>query len=282
MHAFRAAATVAQIAFVWLQVLSTLYAAESVRGDQDRNILEVTVNGVHAFVLNHSSYRRAEPIVALYVALYVVTPFGNALQLLSNNTRRTKVVELSSGTHRCRKHVSTSLLSVLVPLPSKPPSHTCRGVHINSHIRFASYIAGYLLGTSRPGSERQHALSMQTLSCTLRVWTDRPCYAFCGVLPSADDRVPDELKRHSLTDKFGSQYSTNLDRNRYGTDNQYLSTVIRYDLDYLNLCPCLIDVEIIDAKNGNGTVIVSAGDHACSCSSQPVIVVRQLTLVLVT
>lgn len=92
-------------------------------------------------------------------------------------------------------------------------------------------------------------------------------------------RVPDELKRHSLTDKGGSQYSTNLDRNRYGTDNQYLATVIRYDLDYLNLCPCLIDVEIIDAKNGNGTVVVSAGDHACSCTSQPGPMVRQLPLV---
>lgn len=91
------------------------------------------------------------------------------------------------------------------------------------------------------------------------------------------NRVPDELKRHSLTDKAGSQYSTNLDRNRYGTDNQYLSTVIRYDLDYLNLCPCLIDVEIIDAKNGNGTVIVSAGDHACSCTSKPVPMVQQLS-----
>ena len=82
------------------------------------------------------------------------------------------------------------------------------------------------------------------------------------------DRVPDELKRHSLLDKAGSQYSTNLDRNRYGTDNQYLSTVIRYDLDYLGLCPCLVDVEIIDAKNGSGTVIVSAGDHVCCCSGQ--------------
>lgn len=81
-------------------------------------------------------------------------------------------------------------------------------------------------------------------------------------------RVPDELKRHSLLDKAGSQYSTNLDRNRYGTDNQYLSTVIRYDLDYLGLCPCLVDVEIIDAKNGSGTVIVSAGDHVCCCSGQ--------------
>ncbi|KAA6423111.1 MAG: hypothetical protein FRX49_07098 [Trebouxia sp. A1-2] len=123
----------ASVTSAFLQVLSTLYAAENVRADLDRNILE----------------------------------------LLSNNTRRTKVVELSSGTHR----------------------------------------------------------------------------------------VPDELKKHSLLDKAGSQYSTNLDRNRYGTDNQYLSTVIRYDLDYLGLCPCLVDVEIIDAKNGSGTVIVSAGDH---------------------
>ncbi|KAL0024665.1 hypothetical protein WJX77_006897 [Trebouxia sp. C0004] len=130
----------ASVTSAFLQVLSTLYAAENVRADLDRNILE----------------------------------------LLSNNTRRTKVVELSSGTHR----------------------------------------------------------------------------------------VPDELKRHSLLDKAGSQYSTNLDRNRYGTDNQYLSTVIRYDLDYLGLCPCLVDVEIIDAKNGSGTVIVSAGDHACCCSGQ--------------
>ena len=81
-------------------------------------------------------------------------------------------------------------------------------------------------------------------------------------------RVPDELKRHSLTDHAGNQYSTNLDRNRYGADNQYLSTVIRYDLDYLNLCPCLVDVEIIDAKNGSGTVIVAAGIHCCNCSGQ--------------
>lgn len=130
----------ASVTSAFLQVLSTLYAAENVRADLDRNILE----------------------------------------LLSNNTRRTKVVELSSGTHR----------------------------------------------------------------------------------------VPDELKRHSLLDKAGSQYSTNLDRNRYGTDNQYLSTVIRYDLDYLGLCPCLVDVEIIDAKNGSGTVIVSAGDHVCCCTGQ--------------
>jgi hypothetical protein len=27
--------------------------------------------------------------------------------------------------------------------------------------------------------------------------------------------------------------------------------VIRYDLEYLGLCPCMVDVEIIDAKNDN-------------------------------
>ena len=82
-------------------------------------------------------------------------------------------------------------------------------------------------------------------------------------------RVPEELKKHSLSDGQGGQYSTNLDRNRYGSDDQYLSTVIRYDLEYLNLCPCLVDVEIIDAKLGSGTVMVSAGDQACVCDVRP-------------
>jgi hypothetical protein len=78
--------------------------------------------------------------------------------------------------------------------------------------------------------------------------------------------VPDELKKHSLSDGVGGQYSTNLDRNRYGADDQYLSTVIRYDLEYLRLCPCLVDVEIIDAKNGSGTILVSAGPEYCLCN----------------
>lgn len=41
--------------------------------------------------------------------------------------------------------------------------------------------------------------------------------------------------------------------------------VIRYDLEFLGLCPCLVDVEIIDAKAGNQSVIVSAGPQACTC-----------------
>lgn len=37
-------------------------------------------------------------------------------------------------------------------------------------------------------------------------------------------RVSDELKKHFLTDVEGTQYTTNLDRNRYGADNQYMFT----------------------------------------------------------
>jgi hypothetical protein len=87
--------------------------------------------------------------------------------------------------------------------------------------------------------------------------------------PFPHRRVPDELRRHSLSDGVGGQYSTNLDRNRYGADDQYLSTVIRYDLEFLRLCPCLVDVEIIDAKNGSGTILVSAGDDFCICAKDP-------------
>jgi hypothetical protein len=36
--------------------------------------------------------------------------------------------------------------------------------------------------------------------------------------------VPDELKKHYLSDGEAGQYSTNLDRNRYGNDDQYLFT----------------------------------------------------------
>jgi len=44
------------------------------------------------------------------------------------------------------------------------------------------------------------------------------------------------------------------------------AAVIRYDLEYLNLCPCMVDVEIIDAKNDNQSIFVSAGPEACICS----------------
>ena len=130
----------ASVTSAFLQVLSTLHAAESAREDSPRNILQV----------------------------------------LSTNTRRTKVVELSSGTHR----------------------------------------------------------------------------------------VPDDLRKHCLTDAAGHQYSTNLDRNRYGSDNQYLNTVIRYDLDFLGLCSSLVDVEIIDAKNPENTILIQASNGLCNCGCE--------------
>lgn len=44
-----------------------------------------------------------------------------------------------------------------------------------------------------------------------------------------------------------------------------LFPVIRYDLEYLNVCPCMVDVEIIDAKNDHQSIFVSAGPEACIC-----------------
>ncbi len=108
-------------------------------------------------------------------------------------------------------------------------------------------------------------------------------------LSSGTHRVADDLRRHCLTDGENGQYSTNLDRNRYGNDDQYLATVIRYagvalicvdmalnmrmvydphryDLEYLDLCPCLVDVEIIDAKAGNESTLVSCGPELCACN----------------
>ena len=84
-------------------------------------------------------------------------------------------------------------------------------------------------------------------------------------LSSGTHRVPDELRKHCLDDASGREYSTNLDRNRYGSDNQYLNTVIRYDLDFLGLCPSLVDVEIIDAKDEDKTILIQADSELCNC-----------------
>eukprot|EP00889_Picochlorum_renovo_P006624 jgi/Picre1/33654/NNA_001134.t1 len=86
-------------------------------------------------------------------------------------------------------------------------------------------------------------------------------------LSTGTHRVADELRRHSLSDGMGGHYSTNLDRNRYGSDNNYLFTVTKYNLDALGLCPCLVDIEIVDTRNGNEANIVSAGPDACRCDS---------------
>jgi hypothetical protein len=90
-------------------------------------------------------------------------------------------------------------------------------------------------------------------------------------LSSGTHRIPDELKKHYLTDDHGAQYSTNLDRNRYGSDNNYLFTVIKHDLETLGLCPCLVDVEIIDAKAQGDSQLVTAGLETCTCARRGVV-----------
>ncbi|KAK9866755.1 hypothetical protein WJX84_009008 [Apatococcus fuscideae] len=84
-------------------------------------------------------------------------------------------------------------------------------------------------------------------------------------LSSGTHRVPEELRRHSLIDGEGGEYSTNLDRNRYGGDNQYLATVIRYNLEFLDLCPCLVDVEIIQCKGEEDGTCIAADLQLCNC-----------------
>ena len=135
-------------------------------------------------------------------------------------------------------------------------------------------------------------------------------------LSTGTHRVADELRRHSLSDGEGGHYSTNLDRNRYGSDNNYLFTggwgvagargagagvaasvrahlpalappacagapltalppppraraactaVTRYNLEVLGMCPCLVDIEIVDTRNGNESNLVTAGQAACAC-----------------
>ena len=86
-------------------------------------------------------------------------------------------------------------------------------------------------------------------------------------LSTGTHRVADELRRHSLSDGMGGHYSTNLDRNRYGSDNNYLFTVTKYNLECLGMCPCLVDIEIVDTRNGNEAQLVTAGHDACSCDS---------------
>ena len=103
---------------------------------------------------------------------------------------------------------------------------------------------------------------------------------------------PTTLRRHSLSDGQGGHYGTNLDRNRYGSDNNYLFTVTKYNLERY-VCPMItcidlptnflttrptktrtsvsvcalawVDIEIVDTRNGNESNVVSVGSNACNC-----------------
>ena len=77
-----------------LQVLATLFAVEQRRTSDPRNVLEV--RGPH---IGHSPAQPVFHLLPECQQLWLPTCAGY-LQMLSSNTRRTKVVELSSGTHR--------------------------------------------------------------------------------------------------------------------------------------------------------------------------------------
>ena len=95
-------------------------------------------------------------------------------------------------------------------------------------------------------------------------------------LSTGTHRVPDELRRHQLADEEGNEYSTNLDRNRYGNDDQYLFTVIKFNLEALGLCPLIAQVEIIDAKAAKEecVLVVKVPDAGCACDGNCVNGVR--------
>lgn len=87
-------------------------------------------------------------------------------------------------------------------------------------------------------------------------------------LNTGTHRVPEELRRHQLTDSAGNEYSTNLDRNRYGNDDNYLYTVTRFNLHALELCPLLAQVQIIGTKASDDDVLLSAETKDCCCGGR--------------
>jgi len=57
--------------------------------------------------------------------------------------------------------------------------------------------------------------------------------------------------------------------------------VTKYNLESLGLCPCLVDIEIVDTRNGNESSIVSVGAEACNCEDPARIALQDsATLVL--
>ena len=71
--------------------------------------------------------------------------------------------------------------------------------------------------------------------------------------------LPEDLKKHDglYESEDGVEYGTNLDRNRYGTDTDYLHTCIKYNVASLNLCEKLVNIEIVDSK---GSITAAAAD----------------------
>ncbi|KAI3426142.1 hypothetical protein D9Q98_008521 [Chlorella vulgaris] len=169
---------------------------------------------------------------------------------------------------------------------AKPPGRsrpTNNQLLYKAHFRWHHYTSPLEQGTDLPeGTEACASVTsafLQVLATIHRVEanrTDRPRNVLQILstntrrtkvveLSTGTHRVADELRRHSLSDGEGGAYSTNLDRNRYGSDNNYLFTVTRYNLEVLGMCPCLVDIEIVDTRNGNESNLVTAGQGACAC-----------------
>ena len=81
--------------------------------------------------------------------------------------------------------------------------------------------------------------------------------------------LPEDLKKHDglYESEEGVEYGTNLDRNRYGTDTDYLHTCIKYNVASLNLCEKLVNIEIVDSK-GSITASAAATSDASGGSSR--------------
>ena len=79
--------------------------------------------------------------------------------------------------------------------------------------------------------------------------------------------LPEDLKKHDglYESEDGVEYGTNLDRNRYGTDTDYLHTCIKYNVASLNLCEKLVNIEIVDSK---GSITAAATSDASGGSSR--------------
>ena len=91
--------------------------------------------------------------------------------------------------------------------------------------------------------------------------------AFASLPPGPSTVTGDDGRRHAVLSRSGRTYTSSLDRNRYGSDDAYMATVVHADLEFLGLCPCLVDVEVIDAKSGATDALSSAPAAACTCRS---------------
>lgn len=124
-------------------------------------------------------------------------------QILSTNTRRTKVVELSTGTHRVADELRRHSLT---------DGCACWA-------RWAR--CGH---TPQPASRLGSQLVLPLLLLLLLDAAGCCRFGRPWQLAGRDRRVRHRAAAAARRCREGGHYSTNLDRNRYGSDNNYLFT----------------------------------------------------------